>query len=161
MWPPFPTFCQDCSEVIVINEYDKNSLCAKCQGNKIILYSNSCLYKTDEKKIKIKELIENNDPDRINEEEEEIGITELDLYEIINENGDDEEKKNDDLGSLNVEGLLNKENMNDDYEYADDLAAEGYYLCPKCNQFLMEKFHLGLWDWYKVLLNSFMFHRNI
>ena len=134
--------CSDCSEVVGINRDDENPICTKCNGNKIIPYKNPCLYKADEKKIQINKEKENNDPDRISDDEDEKGITELDLYKIINENNDDDEEQDDGLDL----SALDEIDANDDDEYADEHAAEGYYLCPKCNQFLMERFHFGLWD---------------
>ena len=73
--------CPGCSEVIGINRGDKHPTCTKCNGNKIIQYSNPCLYKGDPEKVQNSKALNTDD-----EDDDDL----MDIEDLLNEKYYDE-----------------------------------------------------------------------
>lgn len=118
--------CKDCNELIVINNFDKKHKCHECKGKNVTTYKEPDLIKNTTKIVKERKKV------WIGKGEEPIQFLSLD------EDDDDEMDKKE------LERYSDEKNWKTEYiEVTEDVT---YYLCPKCNQFLMERLKSGHWD---------------
>jgi hypothetical protein len=124
-----PALCRDCQELVNINENAVLFHCPSCKGIHVVLYSDPSLGQVRRKSvIKTRPVYMDSTPD---DDPEPIEDARPD-----NPDDDDDELDLDEL-------------LGDDIEEEEDYICgvdTPYYLCPKCNQFTLEKSCCGMWD---------------